>query len=85
MASCIDFTTDEVQKALFNLFQVNSSKNVNVDINVIKSILDKTKDADSNKSGMANQKGLLSTACIPNSELNQQCSKITGLRKNDFI
>ena len=49
--------TDEVQKALINLFQVNSSKNVNVDINVIKSILDQTTDADSDKSGLENQKG----------------------------
>ena len=57
MPSCIDTTTDDVQKALINLFQVNSSKNVTVDINVIKSILDQTTDADSDKSGLENKKG----------------------------
>ena len=49
-------TTDDVQKAFVNLFQVNSSKNAIVDINVMKSILDKTTDAG-DKSGLENQKG----------------------------
>ena len=52
----IDTTTDDVQKAFVNLFQVNSSKNAIVDINVMKSKLNKTTDAG-DKSGSENQKG----------------------------